>query len=216
MSAGGNSLKSILFALGANFLIAIAKTAGAVFTGSSSMLAEAIHSYADCANQGLLLWGLREGRRPANADHPLGYGKALYFWSFIVALMLFSMGGVFSIYEGLHKWSAPQPMANAWVAIAILVFGIVAETFSLWGCLREVNKERGRQGLWRWFRSSRQSELLVVFAEDIAALGGLALALIFIAIALATGNPEWDAAGSICIGVLLVLVAGFVGVEIKA
>jgi cation diffusion facilitator family transporter len=216
MSAGGNSLKSILFALGANFLIAVAKTIGAAFTGSSSMLAEAIHSYADCANQGLLLWGLREGRRPANADHPLGYGKAVYFWSFIVALMLFSMGGVFSIYEGLHKWSAPQPMANAWVAIAILVFGVVAESFSLWGCLREVNKERGRQGLWRWFRSSRQSELLVVFAEDVAALGGLVLALVFIGVALATGNPVWDAAGSICIGVLLVLVAGFVGVEIKA
>jgi cation diffusion facilitator family transporter len=216
MSAGGNSLDSILFALGANLLIAIAKTTGAVFTGSSSMLAEAIHSYADCANQGLLLWGLHEGRRPADADHPLGHGKAVYFWSFIVALMLFSMGGVFSIYEGLHKWGTPTPMGNAWVAIAILVFGIVAESFSLWGCLREVNKVRGRQGLWRWFRSSRQSELLVVFAEDVAALGGLALALAFIGIALATGNPAWDAAGSICIGVLLVLVAAFVGVEIKA
>ena len=216
MSAGGNSIKSILFALGANFLIAVAKTTGAVFTGSSSMLAEAIHSYADCANQGLLLWGLREGRRPADAEHPLGYGKAVYFWSFIVALMLFSMGGMFSIYEGVHKWNATEPMQNAWVAVAILVFGIVAEGFSLWGCLREVNKERGRQGLWRWFRSSRQSELLVVFAEDIAALGGLALALAFIFIAMATGNPVWDAAGSICIGVLLVLVALVVGVEIKA
>ncbi len=216
MSAGGNSLKSILFALGANFLIAVAKTTGAVFTGSSSMLAEAIHSYADCANQSLLLWGLREGRKPANADHPLGYGKAVYFWSFIVALMLFSMGGMFSIYEGVHKWNATEPMQNAWVAVAILVFGIVAESFSLWGCLREVNKERGRQGLWRWFRNSRQSELLVVFAEDIAALGGLALALGFIFVAMATGNPVWDAAGSICIGVLLVLVAVFVGVEVKA
>jgi len=216
MSAGGNSLKSILFALCANFLIAVAKTTGAVFTGSSSMLAEAIHSYADCANQSLLLWGLREGRKPANADHPLGYGKAVYFWSFIVALMLFSMGGMFSIYEGVHKWGATEPMQNAWVAISILVFGIVAESFSLWGCLREVNKERGRQGLWRWFRSSRQSELLVVFAEDVAALGGLALALGFIFVAMATGNPVWDAAGSICIGVLLVLVAVLVGVEIKA
>ncbi len=216
MSSGGNSLKSILFALGANFLIAVAKTTGAVFTGSSSMLAEAIHSYADCANQGLLLWGLREGRKPADAEHPLGYGKAVYFWSFIVALMLFSMGGMFSIYEGVHKWNATEPMQNAWVAVAILVFGIVAESFSLWGCLREVNKERGGQGLWRWFRSSRQSELLVVFAEDIAALGGLALALGFIFVAIATGNPVWDAAGSICIGVLLVLVAIFVGVEIKA
>ena len=110
MSAGADSLKSILFALGANFLIALAKTGGAIFTGSSSMLAEAIHSYADCANQGLLLWGLREGRRRPDRDHPLGHGKAIYFWSFIVALMLFSMGGLFSIYEGVHKLQATEPV----------------------------------------------------------------------------------------------------------
>ena len=216
MSAGADSLKSILFALGANFLIALAKTGGAIFTGSSSMLAEAIHSYADCANQALLLWGLREGDRRPNPDHPLGYGKAIYFWSFIVALMLFSMGGLFSIYEGIHKLESSEPVENAWVAIGILTFGIAAESVSLWGCLREVNKDRGRQGLWRWFRTSRQSELLVVFAEDIAALGGLSLALGFIALSMATGNPAWDAAGSICIGVLLVLVAVLVGIEVKS
>ena len=216
MSAGADSLKSILFALGANFLIALAKTGGAVFTGSSSMLAEAIHSYADCANQGLLLWGMREGRRSPDRDHPLGYGKAIYFWSFIVALMLFSMGGLFSIYEGVHKLGATEPIQNAWVAMGILAFGIAAESVSLWGCLREVNKERGEQGLWRWFRTSRHSELLVVFAEDIAALGGLTLAFGFIALAQVTGNPAWDAAGSICIGVLLVLVAILVGVQVKA
>ncbi|MEO8526539.1 MAG: cation diffusion facilitator family transporter [Caldimonas sp.] len=205
-----------MFALGANFLIAVAKTAGAVFTGSSSMLAEAIHSYADCANQALLLWGLREAGRAPSPDHPLGYGKAIYFWSFIVALMLFSMGGLFSIYEGVHKLHASEPLANAWVAIAILAFSIAAESVSLWGCVREVNKERGSQSLWRWFRSSRQSELLVVFAEDVAALGGLATALAFIGLALATGNPVWDAVGSICIGALLVLVALLVGTEVKA
>ncbi len=216
MSAGADSLRSILFALGANFLIALAKTAGAVFTGSSSMLAEAIHSFADCANQALLLWGLKEGRRRPSADHPLGYGKAIYFWSFIVALMLFSMGGLFSVYEGIHKLQAAEPLSNAWVAIAILVFGIGAESVSLWGCLREVDKERGRQSLWRWFRESRQSELLVVLAEDVAALGGLTLALAFIGLALATGNPMWDAAGSIAIGVLLILVAVLVGIEVKA
>jgi cation diffusion facilitator family transporter len=215
MSSGANSITSILFALGANLLIAFAKTVGAVFTGSSSMLAEAIHSYADCANQGLLLWGLRESRRQPDADHPLGYGKAVYFWSFIVALMLFSMGGLLSIYEGVHKLRAPQALDHPWLAIAILLFSIAAESVSLWGCLREVNKERGRQGLWRWFRSSRQSELLVVLAEDIAALGGLVLALSFIAIAVATGDPAWDAAGSICIGALLVLVAVLVGREVK-
>src|SRR5678815_3715752 len=207
--------RKLLRELDAKFLIAVAKTGGAIFTGSSSMLAEAIHSDADCANQGLLLWGMREGRRSPDRDHPLGYGKAIYFWSFIVALMLFSMGGLFSIYEGVHKLQATEPVENAWVAIGILAFGIAAESVSLWGCLREVNKDRGRQGLWRWFRSSRQSELLVVFAEDIAALGGLLLALVFISLAHVTGNPAWDAAGSICIGVLLVLVAVLVGVQVK-
>jgi len=216
MSAGADSVKSIFFALGANFLIAVAKTTGAVFTGSSSMLAEAIHSYADCANQALLLWGMREGQRRPNRDHPLGHGKAIYFWSFIVAIMLFSMGGLFSIYEGIHKLESTEPLLYAWVAIGILVFGIAAESVSLWGCLREVNKDRGSQGLWHWFRNSRQSELLVVLAEDIAALGGLVLALVFIAMTLATGNPAWDAAGSISIGVLLVVVAVLVGVQVKS
>jgi len=216
MSGSADSLKSILFALGANFAIAVAKTAGAVFTGSASMLAEAIHSYADCGNQVLLIWGLKEARRAPTADHPLGYGKAIYFWSFIVALMLFSMGGLFSIYVGAHKLHDTEPVKYAWVAVAILAFGVVAEGVSLWGCLREIAKTRGDQSLWQWFRSSRQSELLVVLGEDLAALGGLVLALGFIALAMVTGNPMWDAVGSICIGVLLVLVAILVGVEVKA
>ena len=216
MSAPADSLKSILFALGANFAIALAKTAGAVFTGSSSMLAEAIHSYADCGNQALLIWGLKESKRAPTADHPLGFGKAIYFWSFIVALMLFSMGGLFSIYEGVHKLHDSEPVKYAWVAVAILSFGIAAESVSLWGCLREIDKTRGPQSLWQWFRSSRQSELLVVLGEDLAALGGLAVALFFIGLAMWTGNPMWDAVGSIAIGVLLVLVALLVGVEVKA
>ena len=216
MSTQADSMKSIFFALGANFAIALAKTAGAVFTGSSSMLAEAIHSYADCGNQALLIWGLREARGQASADHPLGYGRAIYFWSFIVALMLFSMGGLFSIYEGVHKLGSGEPVKNAWVAVAILAFGVVAESVSLWGALREIDKERGELGLWRWFRSSRQSELLVIFGEDLAALGGLATALVFILLSIVTGNPVWDAIGSICIGSLLVLVALLVGNEVKA
>jgi cation diffusion facilitator family transporter len=216
MSAPADSLKSILFALGANFAIALAKTAGAVYTGSSSMLAEAIHSYADCGNQGLLIWGLKEAGRAPTADHPLGHGKAIYFWSFIVALMLFSMGGLFSIYEGAHKLHDSEPVKNAWVAVAILAFGLAAESVSLWGCLREINKTRGSQSLWQWFRSSRQSELLVVLGEDLAALGGLVLALGFIGLAMLTGNPMWDAVGSIAIGVLLVGVAVLVGIEVKA
>jgi cation diffusion facilitator family transporter len=216
MSAQADSLKSILFALGANFAIALAKSAGAVFTGSASMLAEAIHSFADCANQALLLWGLKEAKRSASPDHPLGYGRSIYFWSFIVALMLFSMGGLFSIYEGVHKLHATEPIQYAWVAIGILAFGVAAESVSLWGALREINKERGTQSLWQWFRTSRQSELLVIFGEDLAALGGLVLALAFVLLAMVTGNPMWDAVGSICIGVLLVLVAILVGIEVKA
>src|ERR1700712_4227622 len=216
MSAPADSLKSILFALGANFAIALAKTAGAVFTGSTSMLAEAIHSFADCGNQALLIWGLRAAKQAASADHPLGHGRAIYFLSFIVALMLFSMGGLFSIYEGAHKLHETEPVKYAWVAVAILAFGVVAESVSLWGALREIDKERGGQNLWQWFHSSRQSELLVIFGEDLAALGGLALALVFILLSIVTGNPMWDAIGSICIGVLLVLVALLVGTEVKA
>jgi cation diffusion facilitator family transporter len=216
MSAQADSLKSIFFALAANFAIALAKTAGAVFTGSSSMLAEAIHSYADCGNQALLLWGLKEAKGHPTPDHPLGTGRAIYFWSFIVALMLFSLGGVFSIYEGVHKLHETEPVKYAWVAMGILAFGVAAESVSLWGCLREIDKERGEQTLWQWFRSSRQSELIVVLGEDLAALGGLTLALVFIALAMWTGNPRWDAIGSIAIGVLLVIVAIAVAIEVKA
>ena len=216
MSAPADSLKSILFALGANFAIALAKTAGAVFTGSTSMLAEAIHSFADCGNQALLIWGLRAAKQAASPDHPLGHGRAIYFWSFIVALMLFSMGGLFSIYEGVHKLHEGEPVKYAWIAVGILAFSVAAESFSLWGALREIKKERGELSLWRWFKTSRQSELLVVFGEDLAALGGLVLALCFIALSMVTGNPIWDALGSIAIGALLILVALLVGAEVKA
>jgi cation diffusion facilitator family transporter len=216
MSGKADSFKSIIYALGANFAIAVAKTTGAIYTGSSSMLAEAIHSFADCGNQALLLWGLKEAGQGPTADHPLGYGKAIYFWSFIVALMLFSMGGLFSIYEGVHKISSTEAVKNPWVAVAILTFGIVAESISLWGCIREINKIRSTQSLWEWFKSSRQSELVVILGEDIAALGGLALALAFIGISMLTGNPIWDALGSIAIGTLLLVVAVLIGTEVKA
>ena len=216
MSGKADSLRSVLYALGANFAIALAKSAGAAYTGSSAMLAEAIHSFADCGNQGLLLWGMQRARQQPTADHPLGFGKAVYFWSFIVALMLFSMGGLFSIYEGVHKLGSPEPMKDAWVALVILAFGIVAESVSLWGALREIDKERGARRYWTWFRSSRTSELVVIFGEDLAALGGLVLAFGFIVVAVLTGNPMWDAVGSVAIGVLLVLVAVLVGKEIAS
>jgi cation diffusion facilitator family transporter len=206
----------VLFALAANAAIAVTKTVGAAFTGSSSMMAEAIHSWADCANQGLLLWGMKHSRRPATPDHPLGHGRAIYFWSFIVALLLFSLGGLFSLYEGLHKLHDPLPLDHAWLALAILGFGVVAEGMSLWGAMREVEKIRGGQSLWQWFRHTRKSELVVVVGEDMAALGGLALAFAAIGLTLLTGNPVFDALGSIAVGALLVAVALAVAREIAA
>lgn len=214
MSHEASSLKSIFFALGANAAIAAAKLFAAIYTGSNSMLAEAIHSFADCGNQGLLLLGLKRARLPPTPDHPLGFGKAIYFWSFIVALILFSMGGLFSIYEGIHKLDTHEGLQAPWLAVAILGFSIAAEGFSLWGCLTEINKVRRERSLWRWFRETRQSELIVVLGEDIAALAGLVFALIAVLLAIFTGNPVFDAAGSIAIGVLLVLVAIGLGVEI--
>jgi len=123
MSAKADSLKTVLYALGANFAIGVAKLGAAVTTGSSAMLAEAIHSFADCGNQALLLVGMKQAKRPPSPDYPLGYGKAIYFWSFIVALVLFSLGGLFSIYEGWHKLAQPEALSYPWVAVGILVFG---------------------------------------------------------------------------------------------
>jgi cation diffusion facilitator family transporter len=215
MAGPANSLTSILFALGANLAIFIAKLAAALYTGSGAMLAEAIHSLADSGNQLLLIVGLRRAKRPPNDEHPLGYGKTIYFWSFIVALILFSMGGMFSIYEGIHKLQHPEPLTSPWLAIAVLAFSIVAESVSLWGCLREVNKTRGSSTLFSWFRESRESELLVVFGEDFAALLGLVFALVAVGLAIVTGNPFFDALGSIAIGLLLVVIALMIGIEVK-
>jgi len=211
-----DSIRTILYALGANLAIAAAKTAAAIFTGSSAMLAEAIHSFADAGNQGLLLWGMRQAKRPPSPDYPLGWGKAIFFWSFVVALVLFSLGGMFSLYEGWHKLQKPGPLTYPWVAVAILVFGLCAESVSLRACLKEVNKVRSGRTLWRWFRESRQSELVVILGEDLAALLGLALALVAILLAIFSGNPVWDALGSVAIGLVLVLVAIGIGIEIKA
>jgi cation diffusion facilitator family transporter len=211
-----DSVRTIFYALGANLAIAAAKTGAAAFTGSSAMLAEAIHSYADAGNQGLLLWGMKQAKRPPSPDYPLGWGKAVFFWSFIVALVLFSLGGLFSLYEGWHKLHSEEGLSYPWVAIGVLVFGIVAEIVSLRACLHEVNKVRGGKSLWRWFRESRQSELVVILGEDIAALFGLVLALAAILLTVFTGNPLWDALGSMSIGVLLIVVAIGIGNEIKA
>jgi cation diffusion facilitator family transporter len=216
MAGKPDSLKTIFYALGANFSIFVAKSFAAYVTGSGAMLAEAVHSLADCGNQGLLLVGLKSAKAPPSPDHPLGQGKAIYFWSFLVALLLFSVGGAFSIYEGIHKLSAPEPLSWPWLAVGVLAFGIAAESVSMWGCMREVNKARGERSVWRWFRESRQSELIVIFGEDLAALLGLAFALAAILLTMLTGNPLFDAIGTLAIGVLLVVIAVFIAIEVKA
>jgi cation diffusion facilitator family transporter len=211
-----SSLRAVLYALAANSGILIAKGVAAAVTGSSAMLAEAIHSAADCGNQVLLLFGMKDARRIADAKHPLGYGRAVYFWAFLVAVLLFTLGGMFSVYEGWHKLHQPEPISNAAVAIGVLLVAIVLEAFSLAGCLREIRKISGTRTLWRFFRTSRNSELIVVLGEDIAALAGLALALIAVAVTVLTGNPVYDALGSMAVGILLVVVAVLLAVEIKA
>ncbi len=216
MAGSGDSTRAIFFALGANLAIAVAKGIAAFVTGSGAMLAETVHSLADCGNQLLLLLGLRQSRRPVSAEYPLGYGRAIYFWSFLVAVMLFSVGGMFSVYEGVHKLQHPEPLEQWWWAAGVLVFAIVAEGVSMRACLQEVNKVRAGRSLWRWFRESRQAELVVIFGEDLAALCGLVLALAAVLLAVATGNPFWDALGTIAIGLLLIVVAVLVAIEVKA
>ena len=216
MAGKGDSVRTIFYALGANFAIFVAKGVAAWITGSSAMMAEAVHSLADCGNQGLLLLGMNRAKRPPTAEYPLGYGKEIYFWSFLVALMLFSVGGVFSLWEGWHKLQEGQALNRPWIAIAVLLFGVVAESVSMRACLVEVNKARGNLGLWRWFRTSRQAELVVIFGEDLAALLGLVFALFAIALTMLTGNEIYDAMGTIMIGGLLVVVAVGIARQIKA
>jgi cation diffusion facilitator family transporter len=216
MAGQGNSVRAIFFALGANFVIFLSKGVAAVITGSGAMLAETVHSLADCGNQGLLLLGLKQARTPPSPDYPLGYGKAIYFWSFLVAVILFSVGGMFSLYEGIHKLQHPEPIEQWWWAAGVLVVSIIAESVSMRACLVEVNKARGSRSLARWFRESRQAELIVIFGEDLAALLGLILALFAVMLTVITGNPTWDALGTLMIGVLLIVVAVFVAIEVKA
>lgn len=208
--------RAILYAFLANFGIAIAKTWAAVLTGSGSMLAEAIHSYADTCNQVLLYLGLKQSQRPPDDEHPLGYGKLSYFWSFIVAILLFTMGGLFSIYEGVHKLQNPEPLSQIWIAIVVLILAMLLEGLSLYGVLREIKKVRGEKSFREWLRHTRESELVVVLGEDIGAQLGLVLALGFLVVAQITGDPVYDALGSICIGVVLIFISAFVAWRIRS
>jgi cation diffusion facilitator family transporter len=214
--AHAQSHSAIFVAFLANLIIALIKTAAAVWTGSAALQAEAVHSFADCGNQILLFVGLHRANRPATPKHPLGFGRESYIWSMMVAITLFSLGGLFSVYEGWQHLQHPQALENSDIALGILLAAVLIESWSLRGALRELQAERNGLGLWQWFRQTHSSELLVVVGEDIAALAGLALALLMLGLTAWTGNPVFDAAGSIGIGLMLIGVALLVGREVHS
>ncbi|AMP09114.1 cation diffusion facilitator transporter family protein [Collimonas arenae] len=215
-SSSESSTKAIFYALGANGGIALAKFAAALFTGSGAMLAEGIHSLADCTNQVFLLIGLKEAKKPADVSHPMGYARVVYFWAMMVALLLFFVGGAFSVMKGIEHLSHPEPISNPLVALGVLGVSVVLEAFSLRGAMIEIRKISHGKSFMQWFRETRQSELMVVAGEDIAALAGLALAFVAVLLTVITGNPLWDAFGTIAVGALLMIVAVLVIREVKA
>jgi cation diffusion facilitator family transporter len=215
MSAAG-STRAILAALLANAGIAVAKFVGFLITGSSSMLAESVHSVADTSNQGLLLWGQKASRKQPDALHPFGYGRSRYFWSFVVALVLFSLGSVFALYEGYHKISHPEDLTSPVVAVVILAVAIGLEGFSFRTAMVESKPLKGNGSWWRFIRSSRNPELPVVLLEDSGALIGLILALAGVGLTVVTGDAVWDGIGTMCIGVLLGVIAIVLMVEMHS
>ena len=217
MSANGGG-KAIVAALTANLGIAVTKFVAFTLTGSSSMLAESIHSVADSGNQALLLLGGRRARRAATPEHPFGYGRERYVYAFIVAIVLFSLGGLFALYEAYHKWADPQPIQGRWwwVPLAVLGAAIAMESFSLRTAVVESNRSRGTRSWTQFVRTAKAPELPVVLLEDLAALVGLVLALFGVGLTLVTGDGHWDAVGTALIGVLLVCVAVVLAVEMKS
>ena len=215
MSASGGN-RAIIAALLANLGIAVTKFIAFAFSGSSSMLAEGVHSLADTSNQGLLLLGGRQSRKKADENHPFGFGRERYVYAFVVSIILFSIGGVFSLYEGYEKLHDPHPLENAWLPIVVLLVAIGLESFSFRTAIKESNHVRGKQGWVEFIRRAKAPELPVVLLEDFAALIGLVLALLGVGLTILTGNPVWDAIGTLCIGVLLVLVAIVLGIETKS
>jgi len=206
----------ILQSLAANVAIAAIKAVAAFFTGSGSMLAETIHSLADCGNQLLLLLGVQRANEPATQSHPLGYGRSLYFWSFLVALFLVSGGGLFSIYEGIHKLLEPEPLHHTGWAIGILAVSFMIEGWALKGNLSEMNKRRGSTKLRTYLRDTKDSDLIVIFGENLAAVLGLAAAAGCLTIALFTNNPRWDAIGSLLVGIVLVVISIWLAQEVMS
>jgi cation diffusion facilitator family transporter len=207
---------AILAAFLANMGIAVAKFVGFVITGSSALLAESIHSVADASNQGLLVLGGRRARREPTALHPFGYGRVRYFWAFVVAVVLFSLGGLFSLYEGYHKVTEPEEITSPAVAFGIFAVAIVFEAFALRTAVRHAQPERGGRSWVDYVRTSRSPELPVLLLEDSGALLGLVFATIGVALAVITGNPVFDGLGTFAIGVLLIAIAIVLAIEMKS
>ena len=206
----------IIQSLMVNLLITIFKTFAAILTGSGSMLAESIHSASDCGNQGLLLLGVKQARRPPDTKHPLGYGRSVYFWSFMVAMLLFSLGGMFSIYEGVHKFSHPEPVHQIGWGIGILLFSLALEGYATASNMLEMKKRKGNVSFLRYLQDTKDSDLVVIFGENAAAVLGLIIALLSLLAAHYTGDGRYDAIGSLVIGFVLIGVAIFLSVEVKS
>jgi cation diffusion facilitator family transporter len=215
VSASGSS-KAIIAALAANLGIAIAKFVGFVFTGSSSMLAESVHSVVDTANQGLLLFGRKRAARAPDPSHPFGYGRDRYFYSFVVALLLFTLGAVFSLYEGTHKIADPHPVEAPAVALIILGVAAVLEGFSFRTAITESRPLKGALSWWQFIRQAKEPELPVVLLEDFGALIGLVFAFVGVLLSMLTGNGVWDGVGTVAIGLLLGAIAAILIVEMKS
>jgi cation diffusion facilitator family transporter len=215
VSAGGGT-RAIIAALLANAGIAVAKFVGFLITGSSSMLAESVHSLADTSNQGLLLLGGNRAKRAATAEHPFGYGRDRYFYSFVVALLLFTLGSVFALYEGIHKLSEHEPLESPLVAVAILVAAVCLEGYSFRTAIHESRPLKGSGSWWQFIRQSKVPELPVVLLEDFGALIGLVFALLGVGLSVLTDNSIFDAIGTIAIGTLLGVIAIVLIVEMKS
>lgn len=209
-------MRVVLVALVINLLIAAFKFVAAGISGSTAMLAEAVHSLADCGNQGLLLLGVRNSRKPPDPSHPLGYGRVLYFWSFMVALLLFTGGGMFSIYESIHKLQHPEPVGDMRLALGILGFSLTLEGWATYKNIVELNQRRKDRPFFRFLSESKDSDLVVVFGENAAAVLGLCFALIAVGLAALTGDGTWDAYGSLLIGFVLIGVAIFLAREVQS
>lgn len=209
-------MRAVIAALLANMGIAVSKFIAFFFTGSSSMLSEAIHSVADSGNQILLLIGNRRARKPADEHHPFGYGRRRYIYGFIVAIVLFMVGGLFSLYEGIHRWQHPEPLESWWIAVAVLGIAIVLESFSFRTAIREANRSRGKRSIFKFIRDARQPELPVILLEDAGALVGLMFALLGVGLSVITGDGRFDALGAMAVGSLLVVIAVFLAMEMTA